>query len=144
MGKQCVLHILSVCSLTYPERNAHAPCCYLWPVCCKYFFFRLKSKNNTIFRKESCFCFSLQLSSETFLILRRTERDMIRNVYRSSCKVPVILVRFEWNLDFIDRGSKNTQIFNFVKFLPVGAEVFHADRQADRQTDRQDEANKFL
>jgi len=40
------------------------------------------------------FWFSLQLLSETFLILRRTERDMIQNVYRASCKVPVIVVRF--------------------------------------------------
>ena len=41
------------------------------------------------------FWFSLQLLSETFLILRRTERDMIRNVYwRPSCKVLFILVRF--------------------------------------------------
>jgi len=31
--------------------------------------------------------------SETFLILRRTERDIIKNVYRSSCKVQVIFVR---------------------------------------------------
>jgi hypothetical protein len=37
--------------------------------------------------------FSLQIVSETFLILRITQRDII-NMHRSSCKVPVILVRF--------------------------------------------------
>jgi len=40
------------------------------------------------------FCTNL---SETFLILRRTERDMIKNVYRSSCKVLVILSDFNEN-----------------------------------------------
>jgi len=30
--------------------------------------------------------------SETFLILKRTERNLIINVYRSSCKVHVILI----------------------------------------------------
>jgi len=38
--------------------------------------------------------FSLQLSSETFFVIRRTEQDVIQNVHRSSHKVPVILVRF--------------------------------------------------
>ena len=38
--------------------------------------------------------FSLQLRSAIFFILRKTERDMIKNVYRFSCVVPVILVRF--------------------------------------------------
>jgi len=31
---------------------------------------------------------------ETFLILRRTERGMVKNVYWSSCKLVVILVRY--------------------------------------------------
>ena len=54
--------------------------------------------NGTIFgnkflNTKCVFWFSVQLLSETFLILRRTERDIIKNVYRSSCKVPAILVR---------------------------------------------------
>jgi hypothetical protein len=53
--------------------------------------------NGTIF-EEKCienkiyFRVSLQLLSEIFFILR-TERDMIDNVYRYSCKVPITLVR---------------------------------------------------
>jgi hypothetical protein len=43
---------------------------------------------------EMCILIALQLLSETFLILRKSERDMIKNVYCFSCKVPVILLRF--------------------------------------------------
>jgi hypothetical protein len=43
--------------------------------------------------KMFVFRFSLQLLSETFVIPRRTERDIIPNVHRSLCKVAVILVR---------------------------------------------------
>jgi len=33
--------------------------------------------------------------------------------------------------------AKTTQI-NFMKIRPVGAELFHTNRQTDRQTDRHD------
>ena len=57
--------------------------------------------NGTIFEKKllntrCVFWFSLQLLSETFLILRRSKRDMIKNVYRSSCKV-LLLFWSEFN-----------------------------------------------
>jgi hypothetical protein len=54
--------------------------------------------------------FSLQLLSETFLTLSRTERDININALVSSCKVPVILVRFSWNFHFLYRFLKNSQI----------------------------------
>jgi hypothetical protein len=38
--------------------------------------------------------FSVWLLPKTFLILRSTEQDMIINVYWSSCKITIIVVRF--------------------------------------------------
>jgi hypothetical protein len=94
--------------------------------------------NDTTFGKKllniKCiFLFFLQLLSETFLILRRIDRDV--NVLKSPCKVPVILVRLYWNLNFLDGFSKNCPISNFMKIRPVGAELLHADRWTGRQTD---------
>jgi hypothetical protein len=94
-----------------------------------------------VLNTKCVFWFSLQLSSETFLILRRTEQDMIKKVNWSSCKVPVILVRSYWNLNFLNRFSKNTEIPNLTKIRPVGAELLHADGRTDRQTDWRDKAN---
>jgi len=37
-------------------------------------------------------------------------------------------------LEFFDRFSKNSVISNFMKILPVGTELFCADRRKDGQT----------
>jgi hypothetical protein len=51
-------------------------------------------RKNKVLNIKSVFWFSLQLLSETFLILRRHKGVTIINVYRSPCKVSAILVRF--------------------------------------------------
>jgi hypothetical protein len=61
----------------------------------------------------------------------------------SSCKVPIILVGFQSNLNFLNRLSKKkkAQISSLIKIHQVGAELF----RADGGTDGHDEANsRFL
>jgi hypothetical protein len=60
--------------------------------------------------------------------------EIDRTVHWSSCEVRVIIFLFELNLNFLGRFSKNTQVSNFIKIHPVGAELFHADGQTDGQT----------
>jgi hypothetical protein len=71
---------------------------------------------------------------EKILILRRIPLYTIINVHTSSYKVPILLVRFQSNLHFLDRFSKNPQISIFMKIRSMGAEMFHADRRTDGQT----------
>ena len=124
-----------VCSLSYPAYNAHAPYCHLWPPHL-YNIFPHYLTNGIIFEEKKLlnikcvFWFSPQLLSETLLILRN-DRGVIKNVYWSSCEVLVIVVRLSWNLNFLDIFSKITQISNFMKIHPVGAELFHVDRRTD-------------
>jgi hypothetical protein len=142
-------YIFCVCAynLNHLACKAHAPYCPLWPVWL-YHIYSFYLINGTIFRKKlwnrKCmFWFSLRILSETFLILRRIQRDIIINIHRSSCKVLIILVRFWWNFNFLNRFSKNRQTWNLMKIRPVGTKLFHAERRADRQTHIHDETVVF-
>jgi hypothetical protein len=69
---------------------------------------------------------------ETFLILRRSERNIILNMHGSSYKARYyrhILMKLEF---FSIYFSKNNLISNFMKICPVEAK-FHADGQTDRR-----------
>jgi Fe-S-cluster formation regulator IscX/YfhJ len=68
---------------------------------------------------------------------------MMTNVYWCSWKVPVILVRYEWKLNFVDRFSKNIQMPNLTKIRLVGAQLFHADGRMDGRTHRQTDTRKL-
>jgi len=59
------------------------------------------------------------------------QRDIIINVYRSSRKVPTFPVMLQLNLNSVDIFLKNTEISNFMKIRPVGAELFHANGRTD-------------
>jgi len=74
--------------------------------------------------------------STIFFILKRIERDKIKNVYWSSSKkyrhyACGILMK----LEFSGQIFENTKISDFMKVCSVRLELFHADRQMDRQTD---------
>jgi hypothetical protein len=115
-----------------------------WTLYMKTFFFHIFGKgicSATITRTHCCgskktlsIFILLTMTiffSEKLLIQRRIQGDAIINVQRSSCKVPVVLVRFSWNVNFLDRFSQNTHISNFANIRPVGVELFHADGRTE-------------
>jgi len=84
-----------VCSLRYAACNEHAPYCHLWSDPALHFFFHFVSQTPQFSKKKlfdikrGCFDFLYNFCRKySFFILRRTERDIIINVRRYSCKVP--------------------------------------------------------
>jgi hypothetical protein len=126
---------MCVCSLRYPACNAHAPYCHLRPVCF-YNIFPNYLINGMIFGKsywtQIVFIFSLQVLSETSLILR-TEPDMIKNVYSSSCNVPVIPVELTWNSELSRQIFEKYSNMKCHENTSSGSRVVQCKR-TDRQT----------
>jgi hypothetical protein len=66
--------------------------------------------------------FSLQLEYKTFYILKILQQD-INNVYWSSSKVHVFLVRFQSNMNYLDRFFKKLQMEGGKKILSSRSRV---------------------
>ena len=121
---------VSVCSLSSPARKRMPHTVVHSYQALRYY--STLSQKRLDFRKKivsiKCtFSVSLQLLSETFHILRRSERYIIINVLTSSCKVPVILVRFietKFSLRIFIKKYSNIQFldkpFNGSRAVPCG------------------------
>ena len=133
----------SVCvsSFSYPACKANAP---LYIVTCGLFgstecFYinsctaRISGKN--IIEHKICVLIFIPLLSEIFLIPRRMQRDIIINIHKSLCKGLIILVIFEWKLNFRESFSTNIQISNIIKICQWGPSCSHADRRTETGTD---------
>ena len=114
--------------------HAHAPCCHLWPV--RLYIFPYYLTNDMFFGGRDywtyVFWFSLQILSETFLDRRRIQRDIIINVYRFSCEVPVPSSDFKWNLNFLDRFFEKYSNIKLHENLSGGSRVVPCGRQDGR------------
>jgi hypothetical protein len=128
--------------------------CHLWPVWL-YHIFPHNLINGTIFKTkfywtQNVFWFSLRLLSETFLILRRTERDVIKSVHTAVCCMYStgycwqILMNIEssWqifekspNIKFHENPSSGSRVVQCGQTdRQTDRQLFSADRQTDRQT----------
>jgi len=131
-----------VCRLRCPPCNAHAQSVVCGLPSCTICFSRYLHHfhKRKLFNTKCVFSFSLQLLSETFLILRRNEPDM-KTVWWFSCKVPVILVIFYLNLNLLHRlQKKKYSDMKFHENPSRGSRVFPYGR-TDRRGKKKDEGD---
>jgi hypothetical protein len=111
------LNIMSVCLYpcpSYPACKSHFSCaalyCHLRPVYLCHIIPSYFINGMIVERKlldiKCVFWFSLQPLSEKCITTIIIQQDVITYVHRSSRKIPVTLVRFQSNVNFLDTFSK--------------------------------------
>jgi len=93
-----------------------------------------------VIEHKTCVSIFYKCLSEKYFILRRTERDMVKKVYWSSCKAPVCscpsLMKLEFSGQIFERKLISNTYITFHENWSSGSRVSPCG-----QTDRHDEAN---
>ena len=141
-NKYCVFWVC-VYSLKYPAWEAQVYIISSSVVCpnLQLFPYRIFREKRMLLNIKMCFSFSLQILSETFLILRRIRRDIITNVHGFSCKVPDILVRFLMKL--LSFFSTDFRIIEEISWKSVQRELSYYMR-SEVLTHIHEEANNHV
>jgi hypothetical protein len=105
--------------------------------------------NGTISEKKvieykMCILIFCKILSETCIILRRSDRDTMKMYIGPRVKYPLFLSDFYEALNIPTDFQKNSQMSNFMKIRPVGAELYHADGLTDGRTDRRTDIKKLI
>ena len=135
--KQWVLHKLSVCicSLRYPACYEHVPNCHLWPL---YYIFphfltngRIIEKNKSYWTQNVCSDFLYNFCLKHFSFQEQLSEVQSKMYISLHVKYRLFWYDFNGTWIFSTVFLKSTQISNFVKIHPAGAESFHADGRTD-------------
>ena len=130
---------MCACSLAYSAHNLYVTS-FVAPLSPPGFS-ALSHKRHDFREKDSEHKMCVLIFSTTFIQnISHSKKNSARYCHKcekSSWKISINLVGFEWNLNFLNIFSKTAQISSFMKIRPVEDKLFHMDRR----TDGHDKAN---
>ena len=118
----------------------------LWTVACLAvpYFYTYLIKRTIVWERLlniKCVFWSLKVLSEIFRIVRRVKRCTLIDVQTSSCKVPALLVRFQWNFGVTSKYFRKIEYQIYWKY--VRWEPKYSMRM-DRYTQYDEAVSRFL